>query len=150
MNEYQTKLIRTLADLVKDLDSDWYGFSGHRTNELIVNLLNEKGIKTERGKEWTLKRWRECRLSMAINEKTGKRAKTVREVGEILENAGLDEEMAFCRSKTDELGYTATDYVRLRSEVTKTTRRRTDLSSRRDSDINRLQGRATFFLRAND
>jgi hypothetical protein len=150
MNTFQANLVRVLLDLALDLGDEWMSFSDQRTNELIVKLLNENGIKTERGKEWTLKRWRDCRRSMAVNETTGRKVASAREIGEILERAGLDEELGFCRAKDDELGYSAVNYVRLRSEVQKKTRRRTDITSKRDKDINELQGRATFFLRAND
>lgn len=117
MNTFQVSLVRVMRDLALDLGDEWMSFSDQRTNELIVKLLNENGIKTERGKAWTLKRWAECRRSMAVNEATGRKVASAREIGEILERAGLDEELGFCRAKEDELGYCAVDYVSFRKEV---------------------------------
>jgi hypothetical protein len=141
MNDYQVKLLDVLLDYVGGIDisdgvidcsyswdgqdnDEWqfkdadktYGYenlSNAELNRHLVNYLNEQGIKTERGLEWNLQRWRECRYSMA-KDKDGNEIDNRRDLATMLDDIGLLEKSDLFGSDEDSLGFVKMDYNVLR------------------------------------
>ena len=111
MNEFQTQTIKSLLHELNRINEDltydeWQAATGTRFHQLCVDTLNNAGLKTDRGKSWNTRNWRQFRKNIKDAYQTRKDIhKWDKEIG--LSNRSNDDE--------DDLGYRQVNYSKIRS-----------------------------------
>ena len=111
MNDFQTQTIKTLLHELNRINEDltydeWQAATGTRFHQLCVDTLNNAGLKTERGKSWDIRKWRQfCRSIKDACQTREDIRKWDQEMG--LSNRSDDDE--------DDLGYRQVNYSKIRS-----------------------------------
>ena len=111
MNEFQTQTIKSLLHELNRINEDltydeWEDVTGTRFHQFCVDTLNNAGLKTERGKSWNTRNWRDFRTSIKDAYQT------LRDIHKWEQEMGLSN-----RSDDDEeiTGYRQVNYSKIRS-----------------------------------
>ena len=111
MSDFQTQTIKTLLHELNRINEDltydeWEDVTGTRFHQFCVDTLNNAGLKTERGKCWDIRKWRQFRTSIKDAYQTRRDIhKWDQEMS--LSNRSDDDE--------DDLGYRQVNYSKIRS-----------------------------------